>query len=499
MKKIIAFAAACIALLSLSTLPGVQGQSANQAIVDWLRTHAFDFEPPRHATGLPTCSRSEKDERRGHKTGSGLENLLWSAISKTRDPSGTKVNFPDLTPSSESTKLLHLICHIDYRRVGVDLRKINRFLGPALAAVMLVSRPVVCFAAQNPPVVPADLVRNTVASEVSAASDSTNFMFRSRKQTPRESQTKLFVQTRDALAAILVAVNDQPLNADRRRAEESRLRNLANNPEELKKKQRQQKEDAERVNRIMRVMPNAFLYEYDGAEIGQPGIGKPGDELVRLRFRPNPKHDPPTGIEQVLTGMRGYVLIDANRNRIAKIDGILYKDVSFGWGILGHLDRGGHFQVEQGDVGDSSWEITRMSLDFTGKILLFKNLVIKSNEVFSDFQRVPKDLTFAQGVALLEKETKPNGRGQVWKIYFCPRGSNTSDLSGTKVNFPDLTPVSGFPVSVLGDCHRAGHCFHVCHAGLKFREPGIKYGRLVFVLKDRRPAKVHGHRQVFQI
>ena len=88
-------------------------------------------------------------------------------------------------------------------------------------------------------------------------------------------------------------------------------------------------------------MPSAFIYEYAGIETGQPGIGKPGDELVRLTFRPNLKYDPPTRIEQVLTGMRGYVLIDANRNRLAKIDGVLYKDVSFGWGILGHLDRGG--------------------------------------------------------------------------------------------------------------------------------------------------------------
>jgi hypothetical protein len=45
-----------------------------------------------------------------------------------------------------------------------------------------------------------------------------------------------------------------------------------------------------------------------------------------------------------------------------------------------------------------------MSLDFTGKILLFKNLLIKSDEVFSDFRRVPDDTTFAQGVQMLKAE-----------------------------------------------------------------------------------------------
>jgi len=58
--------------------------------------------------------------------------------------------------------------------------------------------------------------------------------------------------------------------------------------------------------------------------------------------------------------------------------------VGFGWGILGHLDRGGRFLVEQGDVGDGSWDIQRMGLMFTEKLLFFKRIDIKSTESFSD-------------------------------------------------------------------------------------------------------------------
>ena len=102
--------------------------------------------------------------------------------------------------------------------------------------------------------------------------------------------------------------------------------------------------------------------------------------------------------------MQGFVLIDSEARRIARIDGTLFKEVGFGWGILGHLDKGGHFLVEQRDVGDGSWDISRMSLSFTGKILLFKSIAIKSDEVFSDFRRVPADTTFAQGVEMLKAE-----------------------------------------------------------------------------------------------
>jgi len=123
-----------------------------------------------------------------------------------------------------------------------------------------------------------------------------------------------------------------------------------------------------------------------------------------LKFRPNPAYQSPSRVEQVLEGMQGFVLIDPAARRMARIDGTLFKEVGFGWGILGHLDKGGHFLVEQRDVGDDSWEVSRMSLGFTGKILLFKSIAIKSEEVFSDFRRVPDGTTFAQGVEMLEAE-----------------------------------------------------------------------------------------------
>jgi hypothetical protein len=60
--------------------------------------------------------------------------------------------------------------------------------------------------------------------------------------------------------------------------------------------------------------------------------------------------------------------------------------------------------VEQADVGNNHWEISRMDLAFTGKVLFFKSLNIKSTETYSDFRPVPENLTFAQGVELLKKQ-----------------------------------------------------------------------------------------------
>ena len=278
----------------------------------------------------------------------------------------------------------------------------NAKLVVAIAALALVSR-VPAFSADQSSESPIELVRRTVQGEIATGNEA-KAMFTDHKVTPQGSQTKLVVETREGTAGMVVAFDNKPLSREQRQAEEARLEGLVNNPEGLKRKQRSEKEDTEHVTRIMRALPDAFLYEPDGSAVGNQEIGKPGDQLVRLKFRPNPKYNPPSHVEQVLTAMQGYVLIDANQHRIAKMDGTLTKEVSFGWGILGHLDRGGHFLVEQAEVVPGDWEVTHMSLSFTGKELLFKSISVKSDEVFSNFRPVPSNLTFAQGVDLLKKQ-----------------------------------------------------------------------------------------------
>ena len=256
---------------------------------------------------------------------------------------------------------------------------------------------------------PAEVVRRAVHNEISCnQGPGLHFMFKDEKKTPQLSQTKLMVETNDATAGLLVMQNGHLLTPQQRREEEARLAAYVQSPQELRKKKKQEKEDAEHTMRILAALPDAFLYEPDGTEQSREGLGGPGDELLRLKFRPDPNYNPPSHVEQVLTGMRGDLLIDTAQDRIAEINGTLLKEVAFGWGILGHLDPGGRFVVQQSDVGNHQWEVTHMELSFTGKVLFFKKLGIHSNDTFSDFHSVPSNLTFAQGVELLEKEAAEN-------------------------------------------------------------------------------------------
>ena len=260
---------------------------------------------------------------------------------------------------------------------------------------------------------PAELVRLTVAHEVAAAEHaSVKHRFRSRRETGHGSQTKIYVETRDAMLGMVVAYNDQPASPAQMQAEKSRLQRLIKDPEQLHRRQKQEKEDTEHTLRIVRALPDAFLYEYEGTQDGTGDVGRIGDKLLRLKFRPNPTYAPPSHVEQVLTGMQGELLIDAQCHRIARIDGTLFKEVGFGWDILGHLDKGSHFMVQQAEVTDGTWDVTRMVLSFTGKILLLKSLNIKTDEVFSDFWRVPESMTIVQGVELLESQEVRSAQAQ---------------------------------------------------------------------------------------
>jgi hypothetical protein len=251
---------------------------------------------------------------------------------------------------------------------------------------------------------PQQLVRQAIENEVRGSAPGMKLMFTDRKETAHGSQVELIVETSEGPAGLVIESDGKALSAEQRDAEDARLDTLLHNPAELKRKQKAEREDSERTARILRALPDAFLFQFDGTENGSEGTGSPGDELVRLRFRSNPNYIPPSRTEQVLTGMQGYILVDTGKKRIARIDGTLFKDVTFGWGIFGRLEKGGRFVVQQGVVTDGAWDVTHMQMSFSGKELLFKRILIKSNEIFTDFQPAPPNLTFAQGVELLKKQ-----------------------------------------------------------------------------------------------
>ena len=245
---------------------------------------------------------------------------------------------------------------------------------------------------------PQELVRSAAKNEIRANDIHQYFMYRDHTEYKGHSITKEVIETPQGGLSSTIAINGQPLTPDQRAKENQKLAKFANDPEARRKRQESSKEDDQRDQLMLTSLPDAFLYTYAGMERGPNG-----EELVHLTFKPNPNFNPPNHETRVYQGMEGDLLIERKAIRIAKIDGTLFKDVEFGWGILGKLYKGGKFLIEQRDVGGGRWETTRETLEFNGKILMIKPLTIWSTETVTDFHPVPSNLTVAQALDLLHK------------------------------------------------------------------------------------------------
>ncbi len=247
---------------------------------------------------------------------------------------------------------------------------------------------------------PDQLVREVVANELKAQEeDQTHWRYLSLKEEGGKKELRDAIQAKDATIERLLAVNGHALTPEQRRKEDARIQRLINSPAELRKKQKERHEDGEQERRMLRMLPEAFLYQYDGTE----------GSLIRLKFRPKPNFHPSSREAQVFHSMEGTMWIEGQQKRLARMDGRLTKEVKFGGGILGHLDPGGTFFVEQADVGSGHWDLIVLDVRMKGKALFFKTINVQQREYLSRFQRVPDDLTLQQAADILKKDATAAG------------------------------------------------------------------------------------------
>jgi len=269
------------------------------------------------------------------------------------------------------------------------------------AAVLLFFGVVPARAQQKLDIDPLELVRQASRNEIRASNVQHYAMFRDTIEYKDHSVAREIVRTPEGGLTATLLVNGRPLTADERKKDNDKLTKFANDPDARRRRRQATKADDKRAELMLTSLPDAFLYTYVGTDNGPRG-----EPLVHLKFRPNPNFSPPNHETAVYQGMQGDLIIDREAMRIARIDGTLFKDVDFGWGILGKLYKGGKFIIVQRDVGGGDWEEVEETLHFNGKILMIKSLTIWSRETMTDFHPVPPNLTTAQALNLLHKSAE---------------------------------------------------------------------------------------------
>jgi hypothetical protein len=244
------------------------------------------------------------------------------------------------------------------------------------------------------------LVDTALANELRAAQDASHPMrYTLRKTSPRLTTTKEIFETSDGLVARLTSINDQPLSPADEDKEDSRLNELLGDPGKQRHRKQAEDADAGRALMVLRVLPNAFLYQYAGAGEG------PAGPVQKFTFRPNPDFSPPNLETQILTEMTGEIWIDANHTRVVRLQGRLQQDVDFGWGVLGRLYKGGWIVIDQADVGTGCWRIVHFQMQMSGRVV-FRTRVFDTTEDQTHFAPLPVGLSYQKAIETLRRDPK---------------------------------------------------------------------------------------------
>jgi len=281
--------------------------------------------------------------------------------------------------------------------VILPCNRISRGLVATLLALVALR----AFGQQKSDVNPVELVREAAKNEIRASDITQYYMFKDTTEYKDHSITKEIVRTPQGGLTSALLINGRPLTADQRKKENDRLQKFATDSDARRRRREANQADDKRAELMLTSLPDAFNYTYVGTDRGPNG-----EELVHLKFTPNPNFNPPNHETAIYEGMQGDMIIDKQARRIAKIDGTLFKDVDFGWGILGKLYKGGKFIIVQRDIGGGHWEEVQETLNFYGKILMVKSLTIWSTETMTDFRPIPSNLTTEQALALLHKSVE---------------------------------------------------------------------------------------------
>lgn len=267
----------------------------------------------------------------------------------------------------------------------------------AVLAISFCAFPATYAPAQTPAQSAHDFMKDVVYNELQDRAKLSLWEYRVEKRLGQQTLLEYQVETVDGPVHRVLANLDAPLTEVQRKEEQARVAELERDPSLQARIKQQHDDDEQRLERLMKLMPNAFLFDYDGVD----------DGLMRLKFRPDPSYTPPTYESRVFHGLGGTVWVDSQRKRLVHLDGTIVERIDFGFGLLGHIEKGGTFELKRQAVDATHWKTSLVDLKISGRVIFFKTVDKNQREVRSDFKGVPVDTTMQQGNKLLSQLPGP--------------------------------------------------------------------------------------------
>jgi hypothetical protein len=245
-----------------------------------------------------------------------------------------------------------------------------------------------------------DLVRDVVYNELQDREDASFWEYRIVRTTGQTVLVSEQIETARGPIRRLLSRDGRPLDSVQEREENARLAELLKNASDQARVQQQYEQDEARISRLIALMPEAFLYEYDTSQSGN---------VLRLKFVPNPSFKPPTFEARIFHALSGTLTVNKRQKRLVHLEGRIAERVDFGWGLLGHVEKGGNFEIERTPVSATHWKTALIDVHIEGKAVFFKTIDHDEHEARSGFKRVPSDITLPQAKAMLDRLAAETG------------------------------------------------------------------------------------------
>lgn len=240
---------------------------------------------------------------------------------------------------------------------------------------------------------PNHAVVQMAANEKAARAQEHHFSYLSEERSTRTGGhlwKEKVVETDDGVLRRLLTVDERPLTPAQTQAEEQRIEGIMVHPEAFRKLNAGHTDDEVKATQLLEILPKAFLISPAGEENG----------CTRFSFRPNPAFQPSTYEERIIHVLEGTVSIKEPEDRLCKLEARITQPVEFGFGLLGKVNSGGHFELERAQVDANNWKSVHISVHVDGRILLLKSITRDQETTRTDIHLVPQHLGLAEAAKL---------------------------------------------------------------------------------------------------
>jgi hypothetical protein len=194
------------------------------------------------------------------------------------------------------------------------------------------------------------------------------------------------IETVDVPVRHLLTVDGHPPTSVQMKEENDRHQELLNNASRRRAIQKQHDDDDKKMEELLRIIPEAFIFEDQGEE----------GQSERIAFHPNPGFKPKTYEQRILHALDGIVFIDRHDKRIARVSGSLGTRVEFGYGLIGHVQQGGTTEITRVHLSPGVWKTSAEKIDIDGRFVMLKTINKHQDESRTGFEPVAPDTTFAR-------------------------------------------------------------------------------------------------------